>query len=102
MRVAAFQFDVRRGEVERNLATVEAALRQARERGIELVVLPEMWPTSFPEVGGEVEALVAQSERAEARVAELSRELDLLVAGSAFARSTRGSKPTNRLSLFER
>jgi predicted amidohydrolase len=52
MRVAAFQFDVRRGDVGANLAAVERGLRAAVDGGIELVVLPEMWPTSFV-AGGE-------------------------------------------------
>lgn len=100
MRVAAFQFDVRRGEVEANLVRVEAGLREAAERGIELVVLPEMWPTSFVAEG---EAVVWQqaTDRAVERVRELSRELDLVVAGSAFGPGREGQSPRNRLSVFE-
>ena len=36
-----------------NLTEVERGLREAAQRGVELVVLPEMWPTSFPDAGVE-------------------------------------------------
>jgi predicted amidohydrolase len=101
MRVAAFQLDLRRGDVAGNLAQVERGLSQARERGIELVVLPEMWPTSFVAVGEE-EAWLASSEAAVERVRTLSRGLELTVAGSAFARGEPQERPRNRLTVFER
>lgn len=103
MRVAAFQFDVLRGEVAANLAAVELALRLAARQGVELVVLPEMWPTSFV---AEVDAgLLAESAAAVERVGALSRELGLVVAGSAFATipaSAQGAAPRNRLTVFAR
>lgn len=101
MRVAAFQFDVRRGEVARNLATVEAGLRRAAERGIELVVLPEMWPTSFV-AEGEASDWLRATEAALERVGELSRALGLIVAGSAFGAGEPGEPPRNRLTVFAR
>ena len=103
MRVAAFQFDVLRGEVAANLAAVELALALAAEQKVELVVLPEMWPTSFvPEVD---ERLLAESAAAVARVGVRSRELGLVVAGSAFATQAEaapGALPRNRLTVFAR
>lgn len=101
MRVAALQFDVRRGEIAANLSAVEEGLRQAAERGIELVVLPEMWPTSFVADGDPAEWLRA-TEGALARVAMLSRELGLVVAGSAFGAGRPGDRPCNRLTVFAR
>lgn len=101
MRVAAYQFDVRRGEVAANLARVEHGLRQAAARGIELVVLPEMWPTSFVAEGDPVEWQRATDAAVE-RVGALSRELGLLVAGSAFGAGRAGEPPRNRLTLFAR
>lgn len=102
MRVAALQFDVRRGEAAHNLGAVEGGLRAARERGVELVVLPEMWPTSFPGANPDFEALLAATEHADARVAALSRELGLAVCGSGFGRVAGADRPSNRWSLFER
>ena len=100
MRVAAFQFDVRRGEVAANLAAVEHGLREAADRDVELVLLPEMWPTSFVSDADDARWLM-ESEAAVARSAELSRELGLVVAGSAFAAGAPGERLRNRLSVFD-
>lgn len=101
MRVAAFQFDVRCGDVTHNLAAVERGLRAAAERGIELVVLPEMWPTSFV-AEGDSEAWQHATDAALGRVQELSLELGLHVAGSALGAGRPDEPPRNRLSLFAR
>jgi predicted amidohydrolase len=100
MRAAAFQFDVRRGDVAANLATVERGLAAAVARGIELVVLPEMWPTSFV-ADGDPREWQESTDAALAGLGELSRELGLTVAGSAFGASD-GCAPRNRLTVFER
>jgi len=105
MRIAALQFDVRRGDVSANLARVEAGLRAAAVEGVELVALPEMWPTSFVELEQGVDWL-APTEAAVARVRALSRELDLVVCGSAFARAKApfggaSELPLNRLTVFD-
>ena len=100
MRAAAFQFDVRRGDVAANLAAVERGLGEAHERGIELVVLPEMWPTSFVADGDPVE-WQRETDVALERVRELSRQLGLVVAGSASGASA-GCAPRNRLTVFDR
>jgi len=100
MRAAAFQFDVRRGDVAANLAAVERGLRAAAERGIELVVLPEMWPTSFVAEGAD--SWQRASDDALARVAQLSRELELVVAGSSLGAAPGNVPPRNRLTVFAR
>lgn len=102
MRVAAFQFDVRRGDVDANLEAVRAGLEHAAAQGVELVGLPEMWPTSFDEASAE---RLEQSERAVELLGRWSSELDLVVAGSAFGSPGGGSSgpaPTNRLHVFDR
>jgi predicted amidohydrolase len=106
MRVGAYQFDVRRGDVEANVRAALAGLRQAAAEGVELVVLPEMWPTSFVDpavdaTGEEAGDLLAASDRALARVAELSSELDLIVAGTAFGPGDPARGLRNRLHVFE-
>jgi predicted amidohydrolase len=103
VRIAALQFDVRRGDVAANLERVEAGLREAAGRGVALVALPEMWPTSFVELEHGTDWL-APTERALERVRELSRELDLAVCGSAFARpdgAAPGALPRNRLTVHD-
>ena len=101
MRVAALQLDVRRGDVEANLARVEALLREARARDVALVCLPEMWPTSFPTGDGPGEGALERTAAALERVRELSRELELVVAGSAFGPSPDPLRPTNRFHLLD-
>jgi predicted amidohydrolase len=44
---AAVQFNITLGEVDRNLAKAEAALRRVAARGAQLAVLPEMWSAGF-------------------------------------------------------
>lgn len=99
MRIGALQFDVRRGAVDHNVAAVEAGLRAARDQGVTLVCLPEMWPTSFADPA-EDPTLVDASRAAVDRLAERTAELDLCVVGSAFGRAADG-RPTNRLHVLD-
>jgi len=99
MRIAAFQFDVRRGDVPGNLERVELALRRAADRGVELVLLPEMWSTSFLAVE-EIESSLGASDEALERLRRLSKEFGLAVAGSSYGRCAQGL-PHNTLRLFE-
>lgn len=98
VRAACFQFDVTR-DVGRNVASVERGLRRARERGVDLVVVPEMWPTSFAAAADDLEALQEATRGALEHLARLARELDLSVCGSAFGRT--GSLPANRWTLVD-
>ncbi len=81
VRCACIQFDVCRGDVERNVASAEKQIRAAAENGAQLAVLPEMWTTSFTE--GRDDELMRASSRAEIRLLELSAELDMMILGSA-------------------
>jgi predicted amidohydrolase len=101
MRVAALQFDVRRGASVENLAVVEDGLRTAARAGVELVVLPEMWASGFPGPNSDLASLVELDARSWERMAKLSRELGLAVAGSAFGAAA-GGLPRNRARLFQR
>lgn len=102
MRVAALQFDVRRGEVDANLAAVERGLERAADGGVELVVLPEMWPTSFVHPESAEDAVLEAGRRAVERVRERSAALGLHVCGSSFAAAEDGAPPYNRLVLAGR
>ena len=42
-----YQFDVRSGDVDRNLASVEEAVGEFAKDGCRLLVLPEMWSSGF-------------------------------------------------------
>ena len=101
VKVAAFQFDLEAGDVEANLERVEAALHAAATEGVQLVDLPEMWPTSFVDVGPRAAELVEVSEKAVDRVRELSGELGLTVFGSAFADAGARERLYNRWHLLD-
>ena len=66
---ACVQFNVKRGEVAHNLDAAVQGIRAAAEAGAELIVLPEMWPTSF--VKETPDELLRASRDAEQRIAEL-------------------------------
>ncbi len=101
MRVAALQFDVRRGDVAGNLERVVRGLRDAAAAGVRLVVLPEMWPTSFADLGERAEELLDASRAAVEEVRRISAECDLVVAGSAYGARTGQGLPTNLFEVFE-
>ena len=70
MRIAAFQMQARAGDVEANLAMIGDAAVEARARGAELLVLPELATTGY----GAGEAIRALAEPADGRqVAALAR-----------------------------
>jgi len=98
MRIGALQFDVQAGAFEANWEAVEDGLRQAAADQVKLVVLPEMWPSSFM-----VDVSDADVERSDAsleRLKQLSRELGISVAGSAYGAAA-AERPTNRFHYIE-
>ncbi len=97
MRCSALQFDVRCGDPEANWSQVEQGLARAREAGVRLVLLPEMWPTSFPGADARREDLVEASARCRERLREACARMDLYAAGSMFHFA--GELPTNRFEL---
>jgi predicted amidohydrolase len=118
--VAALQFDVASRDPEANLAELQRGLEEAAARGVALVVLPEMWPTSFPDArtpraleaagGPRPEGVpfhaalpdpVGDTERALQRLRALSREHGVTVCGSAYGRLPGAARPANRFHLVE-
>ncbi|MBW1676836.1 MAG: carbon-nitrogen family hydrolase [Deltaproteobacteria bacterium] len=47
IRAAIIQFDIRRGELERNLGIVKRRIASLATKGVQFVLLPEMWSTGF-------------------------------------------------------
>ena len=86
-------------QVAANLEQVLAGITRAAGEGAQLVVLPEMWPTSF--TPGVQDSLLEESQAAVATVAGEGARLGLLVAGTAYGPRAAGGKPTNRLHLFD-
>lgn len=97
LRVAAAALDPRIGAVEQNLVHASAALTEAAARGVALLALPEMWPTSFTaEVDG---GLVRAGEAAVAELAAAATALGVTVVGSAYAQRAAGP-PANRAHVL--
>lgn len=92
MKLAALQVEVRRGDLYHNLAAAEAAFAEAAAAGAQVALLPELWPTAFPDSAsssgsanpGDV-ALAAANAEAMAQAARWSAESGVLVAGSYLA-----------------
>lgn len=99
MKVAALQWDVRRGAAAHNLAAARSALDAAVAGGALLAVLPEVWATSFPRERGQTELLEA-AEAGEAWLAEASRAHSLVLAGTHLAPAA-GGRFFNRLSVWD-
>lgn len=109
MRVAALQLDVVSGQVDENLTLVETGLHEAAAAGVQLVALPEMWPTSFLASAVLEPAVYDKTQWALDLVRRLSRELDLVIVGSAYGPCEPASPagpeaelPANRLHVFDR
>lgn len=76
---ACVQFPVEKGRVADNLKRAEAGIREAHRQGAELMVLPELWPTSL--VADPAVNLIRESREAERSLARLSEELEIMLVG---------------------
>lgn len=78
---ACVQFNVERSRVQENLASAVAGIRSAAAANAQLIVLPEMWTTSF--VSEPTIALIRESREAERVITRLAGELGVMIVGSA-------------------
>jgi predicted amidohydrolase len=85
---AAFQFHVRAGQVQDNLATVLAGLGRIREQNVRLAVLPEMWSSGFDYRNLEVLAL--QTPRVVQELGAFSANHGMVIVGSLPERTDDG------------
>ncbi|MFT4539987.1 MAG: omega-amidase [Planctomycetota bacterium] len=98
MRCAAIQFDVRTRDPEWNLETAVRWIREASERDVKLVVLPELWPCSFTSELDE--GLLRANQDCLTTIEGLSAELEIAIAGSAHKPADEPSElPTNRFHV---
>lgn len=99
MRAATISIDVRAGEVDGNLTAALIGLRAAADERAALVVLPEMWPTSFTSEADDGELRVSRAA-VDAVSAECDR-LGVTVVGSAYGpRSGARDLPSNRAHVL--
>jgi len=97
--VAALPMDVVRGDAERNAATAIAGIERAAQSGAQLIVLPEVWASSFPAEQDDLDARYEADASARSRVDAAARELGVVVAGSTLARAADG-RPFNRFEAL--
>lgn len=94
---ACVQFDVERGAVEQNLDIAQRNILAATAAGARLIVLPEMWTTSFVE---EVtEDLARRAEAAEAELLRLSKDLGVVIVGTSV--ESVGGRHFNRATVMD-
>ncbi|MEL6714246.1 MAG: carbon-nitrogen hydrolase family protein, partial [Planctomycetota bacterium] len=96
LRVAAAAIDPALGDAGANLRAASDAVRVAAEAGADVVLLPEMWPTSF--VPDADDACLAASASAVEGLARVADELAVTVVGSAYG--PRAPLPTNRAHVL--
>ena len=93
LNVSLGQIDVALGQPERNLDKVRAMTAEARRRGSELVIFPELWSTGYDlERVQEYATPVDQGLFAE--TANLAREYDIHILGSLLEDTGQGYRNT--------
>lgn len=84
MKIGCIQLNVGFGKVEQNYERAEKFIREAAEKGAEIIVLPEMWNTSYaleklPELAD------VNGERTKAFLSSLAKELNVHIVGGSVA-----------------
>ena len=98
MKVALAQFEVKRGDPDSNLETIESYAQDAAGQGADLLCLPEMVTTGFD--WAKNRELLATSAEHHDRVSAIARSNKLALCGS-FLEGTDSDKPCNTLLYFD-
>lgn len=98
MRIGAWQFDVRRGEIEANVEAILRGLDRARGAGVRFLAVPEMAVTSF--MDPEREGVLARSAEAIEGLRIRSGELGIALCLTGFFDAGE-ERPRNRLWIFD-
>ncbi|GAB4293661.1 MAG: carbon-nitrogen family hydrolase [Desulfuromonadia bacterium] len=77
---ASVQFPIALGDREANLSTVEGAITRLADRGVQLVVLPEMWNTGF--AYRQLNELATRTDETVEWLCELSGRYGMTIIGS--------------------
>jgi len=80
LKVAAVQFNIALGLIDRNLKKVETALGRIAKQGVQLVVLPEMWSTGYDYK--RLASHASETPRVVEAICKLSAQNDMVVIGS--------------------
>lgn len=84
MKIGCIQLNVRFGKVDENFERAESFIRQAANKGAEIIVLPEMWNTGYA-LEKLKELADVNGERTKAFLSKLSNELSVHIVGGSVA-----------------
>jgi omega-amidase len=98
LTIALAQIDLALGDPAKNLATARAKIAEAKARGADIVVLPELWSTAY-----DLEHAPAHASSIDAGVfaviAGIARENQIAIVGSLL--ESRGSRVYNTATFFD-
>lgn len=98
MKLGCIQLQVAFGDVEKNFSRVEELIREAANKGAEIVILPEMWNTSY--ALEKLEGLAdIDGERTKAFLSQLAKELHVHIVGGSVA-TKKGDKFYNTMLVY--
>ncbi len=98
IRTAIIQFDIRRGDVERNLRIAKRRIATLAKEGTRLVLLPEMWSTGF--ANERLKELSETTPRVLEDLSRVARKQRLTIIGSLPEK--RGGKVYNTAYVVDR
>lgn len=99
LTVGVAQMDIRRDRPDRNQAAAQSLAGQAAGQGVELLVLPELWPTGY-HLARATEYAAPLDEGHFAWMAVLAREHRMYVSGTALEANPAGA-PFNTATLYD-
>lgn len=98
MKLGCIQLQVAFGDVEKNFSRVEELIREAANKGAEIVILPEMWNTSY--ALEKLEGLAdIDGERTKAFLSQLAKELHVHIVGGSVA-TKKGDQFYNTMLVY--
>lgn len=98
MKLGCIQLQVAFGDVEKNFSRVEELVREVANKGAEIVILPEMWNTSY--ALEKLEGLAdVDGERTKAFLSQLAKELHVHIVGGSVA-TKKGDKFYNTMLVY--
>lgn len=100
MKVSIVQMDVIHGEPPKNSERVEAMVREAASEKPDVILLPEMWNTSYS-LENIREIADVEGQRTESVIAPLAREFGVNIVSGSVANIS-GEKVYNTLFAFDR
>ncbi len=89
LKVSLGQMDVKLGQPEKNLATVESMTAEAAERGSDLILFPELWSTGY-DLENASQYATAIDQGIFANTADLARKNGLSILGSCLSLKEEG------------